>query len=72
MNKKNKDQRGIDYDYQPYHRRWCGSTCCHSFKNLVGGAFSTTKKEMQIALELKNRKAKAKKQQLAAQAVVKR
>lgn len=53
----NKDQLSIDYDLEPYHRRWSGGTM-HTYKNKIGGAFGATKREMQRAMEARNHAAK--------------
>jgi hypothetical protein len=73
QNRNKTEPRSIDYGFQPYHRRWNGSTIPHSFKNSVGGAtLSPTKREMQEIMEARNRKNKALKAQKAAQTVAKR
>lgn len=73
QNKNKTESRSIDYNFQPYHRRWNGSTIPHSYKNAVGGAtLSPTKLEMQKIMEARNRKNKALKVQKASQTTVKR
>ena len=52
---KNREQRGFDWNHMPYHRKWQSGVCTHSFSGNTGGAVSPTKKEMQKALEARNR-----------------
>lgn len=67
MNQKTKktDQRdalSIDYDVEPWTRKWCGFMGYHTHKNAIGGAFSKTKHDFQMQMEQRNRNRKLLKQ----------
>lgn len=62
MNKRNKnnerDALSIDYDFEPWTRKWCGYLGFHPHKNKVGGSFSKTRHDFQLQMEQRNRKNK--------------
>lgn len=62
--KPNRQQDGIDLEFEPYHRKWCGWMGYHPFNNQVGGARNTTKREMTLRQEAQNRKNKELKKKL--------
>jgi hypothetical protein len=61
---KNKDREvlSIDYELEPWTRKWCGGMGFHPYKSQIGGAFNKTKHEYQLQREQRNRKNKALKQ----------
>lgn len=65
MSKKaNKEYNAlsIDYDFEPWTRKWCGGLGYHPYNNAVGGANSKTRLEFQLQMEQRNRKNKLLKQ----------
>ena len=61
--KNNKNTLEIDYNLQPYHRRWSGGGF-HMHGSRIGGAFGWSKKEWHRMIEERNRKNKALKKKL--------
>ena len=57
---KNKDL-AIDYNLEPYHRRWSGGTL-HTHHNKICGPFTLSKKEWNRMIEERNRINKQRKQ----------
>jgi len=61
--KKDRNALEIDYNLQPYHRKWSNNGF-HFHSSRIGGAFGWTKRTWTDMLEDYNRKQKALKKKL--------
>lgn len=57
-----RDALSIDYELEPWTRKWCGGMGYHPYKSQIGGASNKTKHEYQLQMEQRNRKSKLLKQ----------